>query len=294
MERRIARFALASLIAAGTSAIVFPILYVLTNNTTLCSIVAFAAGAVPNWTLNRKWTWKVEGRVAFGREIVAYVIVSASTLVLLSLPWWFAWSTTDLVWSLWLSSFVVGYAIIVWGASEPLRAALVDARLDDSGQVSAAQKMAALVFFAGAMLVIVAFFTVHFGLFHLVHSVFLNTFFPIAPQTRGWPGAAVYLEVLRRYWWFLPAAFLAERHAFHRAPLDRVTGVALTRESLRERLAPPDDFGAPYRNVMRMHFLIFFFAFAHFAKLENFTVYALVYALYFFPWRLLRRPPPAD
>jgi len=85
MERRIARFAISSLIAAGTSAIVFPIMYVLTSNTTLCSILAFAAGAIPNWTLNRKWTWKVAGRVAFGREIVAYVIVSASTLLVLTL-----------------------------------------------------------------------------------------------------------------------------------------------------------------------------------------------------------------
>jgi putative flippase GtrA len=54
-------------------------------STTVCSITAFVAGAIPNWTMNRKWTWKVEGRVAFGREIVAYVIVSASTLVALSL-----------------------------------------------------------------------------------------------------------------------------------------------------------------------------------------------------------------
>ena len=40
---------------------------------------------------------------------------------------------------------------------------------------------------------------------------------------------------------------------------------------------------------MRMHSLIFFFFLAHFAKLENFAVYAVVYAVYFFPWRLLRR-----
>jgi putative flippase GtrA len=85
MERRIARFAISSLVAAGTSAVVFPILYVLGASTTACSICAFAAGAIPNWTMNRRWTWQVEGRVAFGREIVAYVIVSASTLVLLSL-----------------------------------------------------------------------------------------------------------------------------------------------------------------------------------------------------------------
>jgi hypothetical protein len=38
-----------------------------------------------------------------------------------------------------------------------------------------------------------------------------------------------------------------------------------------------------------MHLLIFFFAFAHFAGLDNFAVYAVVYAVYFFPWRMLTR-----
>ncbi len=46
---------------------------------------------------------------------------------------------------------------------------------------------------------------------------------------------------------------------------------------------------APYKNVIRLHLLIFFFAFASFAKLESFWVYAVVYAVYFFPWRLVRR-----
>jgi putative flippase GtrA len=85
MERRIARFAISSMVAATTSAVVFPILYVLGASTTACSISAFAAGAIPNWTMNRRWTWKVEGRVAFGREILAYIVISASTLIVLSL-----------------------------------------------------------------------------------------------------------------------------------------------------------------------------------------------------------------
>jgi putative flippase GtrA len=84
-ERRIAKFAIASLVAAGTSAIVFPVTYVLTNSPTASTVVAFFAGAIPNWTINRKWTWKVQGKVAFGREILAYVVISASTLVLLTL-----------------------------------------------------------------------------------------------------------------------------------------------------------------------------------------------------------------
>ncbi|MGZ6617617.1 MAG: GtrA family protein, partial [Solirubrobacteraceae bacterium] len=85
LDRRIARFAVSSMVAAGTSAVVFSILYVTGFSTTVCSIAAFVAGAVPNWTLNRRWTWKVEGRIAFGREIIAYVVISGATLVTLSL-----------------------------------------------------------------------------------------------------------------------------------------------------------------------------------------------------------------
>jgi putative flippase GtrA len=85
LGRRIARFAISSMVAATTSAVVFAVLYVVGLSTTVCSISAFVAGAIPNWTLNRRWTWKVEGRVAFGREIIAYLVLSASTLVALSL-----------------------------------------------------------------------------------------------------------------------------------------------------------------------------------------------------------------
>jgi putative flippase GtrA len=80
LSARITRYTLGSVVAALTSAIVFAIMYVLGADTTACSVVAFIAGAVPNWILNRRWAWRVQGRIAFGREIVAYVIVSALTL----------------------------------------------------------------------------------------------------------------------------------------------------------------------------------------------------------------------
>jgi putative flippase GtrA len=82
LRARITRYTLGSMVAAGTSAIVFAALYVMGFGTTTCSVVAFIAGAVPNWILNRRWAWRVEGRVAFGREIFAYVLVSAATLVI--------------------------------------------------------------------------------------------------------------------------------------------------------------------------------------------------------------------
>jgi putative flippase GtrA len=84
LSARITRYTLGSVVAAGTSGIVFAILYVMGASTTVCSVIAFIAGAIPNWILNRRWAWRVQGRIAFGREIVAYVIVSAVTLVITS------------------------------------------------------------------------------------------------------------------------------------------------------------------------------------------------------------------
>lgn len=73
------------MIALVTSIVVFAVLYVLGLGTTACSVLAFVAGAVPNWVLNRRWAWKLRGRVAFGREIIGYVAISVLALVSSSL-----------------------------------------------------------------------------------------------------------------------------------------------------------------------------------------------------------------
>jgi putative flippase GtrA len=78
---KITRYTLGSVIAAATSAVVFALLYVMGVGTTACSVAAFVAGAIPNWILNRRWAWQVRGRIAIGREVLAYVIVSALTLL---------------------------------------------------------------------------------------------------------------------------------------------------------------------------------------------------------------------
>lgn len=215
----------------------------------------------------------------------------------LALAWYFQWETRDLVWSLWLSSLVIGYAMIVWsifgtGALIAIKAWKDRAMIESASKGPLVAGGAVMV--AGGLFLL-AFFTVHFGGFHFVHSAFLNSFFPISPEAvRSMPGPALYLEVFRRYWWFLPAAAIAERAAFRLNP-DEPTGppdTAVTPDAIARRLAKPRQgftgMMAPYKNVVRLHLLIFFFAAAHFAKLDNFLVYAVVSAVYFFPWRLLK------
>lgn len=177
------------------------------------------------------------------------------------------WNTGDLVWSLWLSSLVVGYSMIVW--------TIFIAGRPNLGRILVG-------------LPILAFFTVHFGMFHFVHSMFLAHFFPPGGNPLAYSGngpdvaPGLYLEVFSRYWFWVPVAFLAERAAFRRsaAPGFPAHGNAMF---------------APYKNVIRLHLLIFFFAFTRYAGLENYYIYAVVYAVYFFPWSLLlpAKPDPA-
>jgi putative flippase GtrA len=84
--KKVTKYAIGSMIALATSIVVFALMYIVLNgHTTLDSIVAFIAGAVPNWILNRRWAWKIKGEVAFLREIVAYIAISGVVLVASSL-----------------------------------------------------------------------------------------------------------------------------------------------------------------------------------------------------------------
>jgi len=191
----------------------------------------------------------------------------------LALAWHFGWQTHDLVWTLWLSSLVIGYATIVLGI-------VGSARRFATGRPPAALALAVV----GALFFL-AFFTFHFGMFHLVHSLFLNLFFPLVPGGPGdpTPTLGLYLRVLFSYAPWLLAAGVAERTVLLEA----------WRAEPKPGAKSPVAFdpGAAYRNVIRMHLLIFFFAGASFLRLEGMWVYAVVYVVYFFPWRLLRRKP---
>ena len=77
---KITRYAIGSVIALLTSIIVFAVMYWLGVATTIDSIVAFLAGAIPNWILNRRWAWKIQGQVEVLREIVAYIGISLIVL----------------------------------------------------------------------------------------------------------------------------------------------------------------------------------------------------------------------
>lgn len=80
---KVLRFGANSIVAVVCSQLTFLVLYgPLGASTTVSSVVAWFAGAVPNYWLNRSWTWGRRGRPSIRRELVPYAAIVLGTLVL--------------------------------------------------------------------------------------------------------------------------------------------------------------------------------------------------------------------
>lgn len=212
------------------------------------------------------------------RSLVPELVGFAAALVL---AWAMGWRTGDVVWSMWLTSLVIGYSLILWNLFGPLLR---------SGSLSA-RRVGGLLF---EKLFLLAFFSVHFGGFHWGHSLFVNSIYPITP-----PGAEDFSPTLADYWgvvktygWFLPLAFLAQRGLFRRSVREagsRVTASTPESGSAKGVSAAGEgsdspDIGAAYKGVVKLHLLIFFLLAADETALPEFAIYTVVYFVYFFPW----------
>jgi hypothetical protein len=219
----------------------------------------------------------------------------------LGVAWFLGWRTTDLVWSLWLSSLVLGYLTILStiGAGVGLG---VMAVANDA--FPPRQRSWVILLGSASALYLFGFFSLHFCAFHAGHAAGLSTFFPIKDlpakelaysfwnPIRLWKTVFQYL--LPVYGLFLIPAIVAERKAVFASVLEAVEAIrdgsycARVQDFVKlmsERKKPSHDpFVRPYINVLRMHLLIFFFAFCAAMKAESYIVYGVVYFVYFFPW----------
>lgn len=225
----------------------------------------------------------------------------------LSVAYFLGWKPTDLVWSLWLCSLVLGYLTLLSAVGAGAYVGLFAVRQSD---YKIKQLLPGILIGTVIGLFVLVFFSFHFCGFHAGHSVFLRQFFPLDGMPRDGFGAAfmnppllwmlAFKHLMRPYGLFLIPAIIAERRYVF-APLIKAisavrTGIA-TMDSLadrtdgkpgRTRNPLSDAMARPYINVVRMHLLIFFFGICYALKVDSFFVYAVVYSVYFFPWSELK------
>lgn len=226
----------------------------------------------------------------------------------LGLAYFLSWKTTDLVWSLWLSSLFLGYLSIICTIAAGL--VLLLAGIVQQGGIKDPNFGVLLGLGLFGSLFLLGFFSLHFCGFHAGHAAFLSEFFPlegVKPEEFAenfvWPPglfAIAFQHLVPAYGWFLLPAMVAERkgifgHLISASDAVRSDKNSLDisqsnrkelntedRENLRKKIGDP--FFGPYKNVIRMHILIFFFAGTSFFGVESIFVYAVVYFVYFFPW----------
>ncbi|HWG28333.1 GtrA family protein [Actinospica sp.] len=79
------RYGAGSLVAMASSELVLVVAYNFGAGPQWAAILAWAAGAVPNYVLNRRWAWRADDAGARGgkvRELVLYWMITLGTAVL--------------------------------------------------------------------------------------------------------------------------------------------------------------------------------------------------------------------
>ena len=79
--RKLVKYSMVSLVSILVSQITQLVAFFLTHNGVLSSLIAVVAGTVPNYELNRRWTWKKNGPSHVWREIVPFWVMSFIGLV---------------------------------------------------------------------------------------------------------------------------------------------------------------------------------------------------------------------
>ena len=83
---KVLRYASGSVVATVCSELTFVVVYgPLHVGPAWSSFLAWLAGAVPNYWLNRSWTWQRQGRPSLRHEILPYLVIIGLTLLLATL-----------------------------------------------------------------------------------------------------------------------------------------------------------------------------------------------------------------
>jgi len=181
------------------------------------------------------------------------------------------WTAGNMVWSLWITSLITGFCYLFAGlVSNSIGSgilsedSLVNRLFQDS--IHSGIKYGLLII---GILFQLVFFTVHFGLFHFVYSIFLSQFFPIMDRSfERFPDFLFFVNTsLKAYWPVILFTLFASIRKFQR--ILSQNEVDFTKRA--------------YVNVVKIHISIFLFAGVSATGIKEW-MFLLIFVIYFFPF----------
>jgi len=123
-----ARYTGASIIAGIISEIVFLVTYWFGAVPLVASLLAFVAGAVPNYLMNRYWAWQRRGRADRTMEILPYAVIVVVTAVIAILVTTAAdrWVRDHIAAHAWQTALVCAAFLATYGVMFVLKFVLFD------------------------------------------------------------------------------------------------------------------------------------------------------------------------
>lgn len=201
--------------------------------------------------------------------------------------YFFGWNTTDLIWGLWITSFVVGnISLFRSGFVAPIssiKAILTYENLKEFKIEPASEKLKFFVFVliaAPFYLGFRIFLILHFSIFHIFHAWVLIILFPhpdlikiIDDDNNGGQFSIPILIVktLLMSYWIIVLQKLLFDHIKHGENTDNDDSDFI------------DDIKRPYLQVFRIHILIFIMVGLNEINANQYLIYVVIYSLFFFP-----------
>ncbi|MFA6025801.1 MAG: DUF6498-containing protein [Ignavibacteriaceae bacterium] len=236
--------------------------------------------------------WKGNSRLK--RYGIALFLFSFS----LAAAYFMGWNNTDLIWSFWITSLVVGYVTIFRTTVAPLSMLTKLILSPEDGkkfrELPATTKLKIAIFvlfFIPISLFYVVFLSFHFCIFHILIAYWLQVIMPHAGITdilAGANGGGFYISVqiiktlLMSYWIIVLQKLIFDYRTYWKSGSNKVSPV-------QQNFFSFEGLTRPYVQVVRILVLMVLLFWLNSIEANQYLVYVVIYSLFFFPMPSFRK-----
>lgn len=241
-----------------------------------------------HYCLNRRIMNKVTKNTWMKKYATELILFSFS----LAVAYFMGWNNTDLIWSFWITSLVVGYITIFRTTVTPLRllTKLIlnpeDAKKFREMPITTKLKIVIFVLiFIPISLFYIVFLSFHFCIFHVLLAYWLQELMPHSGITAVLEGASngafnISLQIVRilliSYWAIVIQKLIFDYRNYSEKVSDEGTDA-------QPQFFSFDDLKRPYLQVVRIIALMVLLFLLNAIAVNQYLIYVVIYSLFFFP-----------